>query len=339
MQADLQNLATTKCKLTCALLVFGALAVSAQAQAHGTSKSFGVWRFEGDAAHLVVNFAAHDVLADTPALDADGDHQLSAAELEAGGPRFGEAVAQGTRLSGDASCGLREAPRVRGVGSPIEELQVELAYRCGAPLTRAVVEVHYLPALEPPHVAVMVFKAGAQEFNHVHGPNAPSYEVKLPPPDREGQWRSAARAAWGVAGRPVWMLLGLSLGLLGGLRWAALFLALGLGFGALFGGVGPAWAAPLGLAALVTTWERADRRVRLAGWLSLLLVAQLSAGVAGVGPTSNRVLTVVVLFAVAAAAALLGWGMGRRLPPERTTLVRWSFGLAGVALAVFAVLA
>ena len=58
------------------------LGVAPSASGHGTSKSYAELRVSGRVVEARVSFAAHDLAAATPGLDADGDGRVTAQELE-----------------------------------------------------------------------------------------------------------------------------------------------------------------------------------------------------------------------------------------------------------------
>ena len=112
------------------------LFLPATASAHGASKSYADWTVEGDRAALRLSFAAHDLTAAVPGLDADADNRLVAEELSAQRETLGSRVIQHTsvragRVSADEDC-VPDDPIVRGIGEPAEEVQVTVAsVACG----------------------------------------------------------------------------------------------------------------------------------------------------------------------------------------------------------------
>lgn len=309
-------------------LVFGlGLLWPASAWAHGTSKSFGAWVVRGDRAELSLSFAAHDVTAAVPGLDANSDQRLSGEELRTATATLTARIEAGTRLDG---CRLERATEVSGRGEPVDELHFRLSFRCAGPLTHFRLRVDYLPELEPPHVSVVVVKAGAQELNHIFGPAAPVFEATLTPPNWAEELQVGLQYGVQAGLRPAGLLLGLGLGLLGGGVWALAGLLCGGLLAGASGLVVPIWLFPLLVAAVGASWERRDPRARWAGRL-VLLAAGLSLGP---GPGWSGLAAVVGQVLGWSLTFGLGAGLSRRLGERAVTPARWALGIAGLGIAL-----
>lgn len=299
----------------------------ASAGAHGTSKSFGAWVVRGDRAELSLSFAAHDVTAAIPGLDANGDQRLSGEELRTATATLTARIEAGTRLDG---CRVDQATEVSGRGEPIDELHFRLGLRCVGPLTHFRLQVGYLPELEPPHVSVAVVKAGAQELNHIFGPAAPVFEATLTPPTLAEELQVGLQNGLQAGLRPAGLLLGLGLGLLGGGVWALVGLLGGALLAGASGFAAPAWLFPLLVAAAGASWARRDPWARWVGRV-VLLAAGLSLGAgpgwSGFAAVLGQVLWWSLTFG-------LGAGLSRRLGARAVTPARWALGIAGLGIAL-----
>lgn len=158
------------------------LLVPSVAAAHGVSKSYADWTIDGDRASVRVSFAAHDVLAAVAGLDANADKAVSAAELDAMRDAIAKRIVRHTEIragrdSADTSCSAEELPIVRGIGDPVEEIQVTASFACASGIGALSVRSTYLPELEPPHATLATFSSGSNAAQHVFTPDTPPLEL------------------------------------------------------------------------------------------------------------------------------------------------------------------
>lgn len=159
----------------------------ASAWAHGASKSYADWMVEGEKAALRLSLAAHDVIAAIPELDANADKTLDTVELDAHRDAFGAKIVEQTRVragraTADSDCD-GQAPIVRGIGSPVEELQVTVVFTCPTLIGALELGAGYLPELEPAHATLATVTGGEVSAQHVFTKTAPRFGVtfELPP--------------------------------------------------------------------------------------------------------------------------------------------------------------
>lgn len=157
------------------------------AWAHGASKSYADWTVEGDQAALRLSLAAHDVIAARPEMDPNGDRRLDASELESERVAYGATVVEQTRVragraKASATCTPGDAI-VRGIGDPVEELQVTVVYTCPSAIGALELGAGYLPELEPPHATLATVTGGEVSAQHVFTAQDPRFGVtfELPP--------------------------------------------------------------------------------------------------------------------------------------------------------------
>ncbi len=170
-----------------AILGLMVLAAPTSAWAHGASKSYADWTVEGENAGLRLSLAAHDVIAVIRELDPNADKRLDAAELEPVRAKFGALVVAQTRVragrtEADTDC-VAQTPIVRGIGDPVEELQVTVVFQCPTAIGALEIGAGYLPELEPPHTTLATVTGGEVSAQHVFTPATPRFGVtfELPP--------------------------------------------------------------------------------------------------------------------------------------------------------------
>lgn len=164
------------------LALLSVLGPTSAARAHGTSKSYADWRIEGRRVVGRIVFAAHDVVGARPGLDADQDGALSAAELAEHAAGLSSTLAAGASVtSGEGPCPRTDAS-LRGVGDPVEEIQLGVAFECPALVVSARVRARLLPELEPPHVSVATFEGRGLLATHVFTAVDPQVDLQLEPP-------------------------------------------------------------------------------------------------------------------------------------------------------------
>jgi hypothetical protein len=315
-----------------------AFAWSGRVSAHGTSKSFAEWNIDGATAKLRVNFASHDAFAAVIGLDADGDMKLSAAELEAGRVAFGARTIAATELSigpaGKRSACVAGEPTVRGIGEPVEEIQVEATFTCPAIVRELHLVTRYLPELDPPHLGVSTVIAREVTAQHVFAPTTPEFDLVLAPPSFGERLSQSLAAGLEVGVQPHPLILGLGIGVLAttvdGLLAVLFFLIASTIAAVIFEGAAP-WALypalvfGLGASGLVAADKKLPRVVPLVlGTICGFALgsgagAGLAAGVSAAGPGA-------ILGAI--GAVCVPWLRGRKRG--------LGYGLAAAALLLLA---
>lgn len=283
------------------------LGVAPSASGHGTSKSYAELRVSGRVVEARVSFAAHDLAAATPGLDADGDGRVTAQELEdataALGPHLSAQLAVVAGVERPERPCAPEPAEVRGLGSPVEEVQAELRYRCPTRVGALTLIGRFLPELEPPHLSVATVVGPGVEATHVFSVDAPELTLRFEVPSLGAELGAAARRVVQGLLTPAAVLLVLALAFAGGEGGATAVLLFGLGCAAAAGlpaFAGLAWARAVAIGLGAGLCVRPAPAVLRAGW-------GLAAGV------------------------LVGWGAAAGLQDAEAP-VRW--GALGAALLV-----
>jgi hypothetical protein len=168
-------------------IVVASLCAASIARADGTSKSYSDWTIDGSDAVLRVSFAPHDFATWMPSMDTDHDRKIDTVELRPFTAEVGRMVVDNTRLSsaetkdGQRSPCAPSSPKVLPVGEPLQEVQVETRFHCAGRIAWILIEAHYLPGLEPPHVGVATFSSRDLTAQHVFTKVSPAFELELHP--------------------------------------------------------------------------------------------------------------------------------------------------------------
>lgn len=157
------------------------------ARADSTSKSYADWTISGSTAQLRISFAPHDFPASMPNIDKNRDTKLGADELELAKAQIGKKVIDATDLSAGLSSSDPKspcsggAPKVIGVGDPLQEVQVQAEFLCPTRIGSISLTTRYLPELVPPHVSVATIAQGDVVAQHVFTRESPQFSLELAP--------------------------------------------------------------------------------------------------------------------------------------------------------------
>ncbi len=304
-------------------LVACLMLIPAWAGAHGTSKSFSDWSFEGGQLSGRIAFAPHDVSAAYQGLDADGDGALSAQELAQQAPKVAAYIAEQVIVhSGDQAAGTLctgKSADLQGLSDPVEEIQVNLSFVCSGRVGALRIRARFLPELEPPHTSVATFVGPGLDATHVFTSTDPQVDLRLEVPSLAASLADGAQQTLQglLALRPLLLLLALAWLGLGPKGWllAGAFAVSGVAVAGQPSQVFVPWlGVAAGLWAAVEVWARKDMPATQVAWAVL---AGLATGWGLAASAAEAELPVKVLSrALLMVVVVICMGLGRLWPAQ-----------------------